>query len=103
MKKSMESHLHLAWGLVLFINVVIVGVLSGTVLPPTVVAGWLFSRLGFVGFLLGWFLWVGILLSPITYISDWVLKRKNRSTNWTFLWFLGSPLWLKNKSIKSND
>lgn len=103
MKELMRSHLHLTWGVVLFVNVVIVGALSGTVFPPTIVAGWLFSKFGFVGFLLGWFLWVGILLSPIGYTSDWVLKRKNRSTNWTFLWFLGAPLWLKNKSIRRKD
>lgn len=103
MKELMRSHLHLTWGLVLFLNLVLVGVLGSTVLQPSAVASWLFSRLGFVGFLLGWFLWVGILFSPTAYTSDWVLKRKNRSTNWTYLGFLGSPLWLKNKNMARKD
>lgn len=103
MKESMRSHLHLTWGAILFLNLVLVGALAGAVLEPSTVASWLFYRFGFVGFLLGWFLLVGVLFYPITHISDWVLKRKNRSTAWTFLWFLGSPVWLRNRSITRKD
>jgi len=86
-----------------FLNLVLIGVLGGTVLQPKIVAGWLFSTFGWVGFWLGWFLLLGVLFFPTGYFSDWVLKKKGRSTNWTFLWFLGSPLWLKNKSMPKKD
>jgi len=35
-------------------------------------------------------------------VGLWVLKQKNRSLWWILLQNIGSPLWLSNKSPKSN-
>ena len=36
-------------------------------------------------------------------LTLWVLQQKNRSLSWFFLAWLGSPLWLKNKSQQQDN
>ena len=103
MRESMRSHLHLTWIAVLLLNMLLVGILISTILRPSVVANWLFSNFGFVGFMIGWVVLIGVLFTPIGLTSDWVLKRKNRSGNWSSLWLLGAPLWLRNRSTKGRE
>ena len=99
-----QRHLNWTWVVVFTTNLILVGFLGLWGLPTLVVA-LLFKLFNGNPFLclVGYLVFLGVSFSPVGYISDYVLRSKGRSTNWTWLWPLLCPLWLGTKEGRKNN